>query len=122
MSKDEELEELIETLSEGVSDGLFEIAEEVDAPGKTRYKLTDYGNVEAEQLIATTGLPFLVMIYSKKSVAEGKERTVRLMADKIIRKFPAKLKRQAKTTFAPFWGEFADVTAEEYLEQYEKAK
>lgn len=120
LSKEDELNETEDILHEGVSEGLYEVAE--DNPGSTRYKLTNYGSVEAERIIAEKGLPFLVMVSSRKAIDDGKNRTVKSMADEIIRNFPNKLKREAKKNFALFWGEFASWSPEKYLEAYEQAQ
>lgn len=123
MSKQDDVEDIEHTLQEGVANGLFEIAEENDQPGTSRYKLTNFGNVEAERTIASKGLPFLVMVSAKKALSEGKDRTVKSMADEIIKKFPNKLKRDAKTNFAPFWwGEFSNMTPQEYIDAYHEAQ
>ena len=120
MSDDEELQEVESILHDGVREGLFEVAEEGDNHD-TRYKLSSYGEVEAQRTIASKGLPFLVMVSSRKAVADGKNRTVKSMAAEIIKGFPAKLRRDARTNFAPFWGEFASYTPEQYLDAYTEA-
>lgn len=115
-------DEVQKILEDGTAEGLFEVAEENDKPGETRFKLTDYGEVEAQRTIASKGLPFLIMLSSRKAVEEGKRRTVKSMADEIIRNFPAKLKREAKTNFALFWGDFANYTPQQYLDAYDEAQ
>lgn len=115
---DDELEEFNQILQKGVSDGLYEVAEENDEPYASKYKLTTYGNIEAQRTIASRGLPFLVMVSSKLALKEGKNRTVKSMADEILRDLPNKLKREAKKNFAPFWNEYASYTAQEYLDAY----
>lgn len=121
MSKDEELEEIENILHDGVREGVIEIAEE-NPNHESRYKLTSYGQVEAQRTIAEKGLPFLVMVSSRKALEDGKYRTVKSMSDEIIKDFPAKLKRQAKANFAPFWGEYANCSPQEYLEAYDEAQ
>lgn len=115
-------EEVQGILNEGVADGLFEIAEENNNPGESRFKLTDYGRHEAERSIASKGLPFLVALSSRKAINDGKDRTVKSMADEIIKKFPNRLKREAKKNFAPFWGEFSSWSPQDYLEAYQEAR
>lgn len=115
MMDEEEVENI---LHDGVIDGLFEVAEEKDGH-ETKYKLTNYGSVEAERTIAIKGLPFLVALSSHKAISDGKNRTVKSMSDEIIKNFPAQLKRLAKKNFAPFWGEFANYSPQEYLEAYD---
>ena len=122
MSDEISEEEIEHILQDGVSEGLFEVAEENDQPGNTRFKLTSYGEVEAQRTIASKGLPFLVMVSARKALEDGKQRTVKSMSDEIIRNFPNKLKRAARTNFAPFWGEYANFTPQQYLEAYQEAQ
>lgn len=117
----DELDEIENILHDGVRDGLYEVAEENDNH-QSRYKLTNFGEVEAQRTIATKGLPFLVMVSSRKAVEDGKARTVKSMADEIIAKFPRKLKQSAKENFAPFWSEYAGWAPEEYLAAYDEAQ
>lgn len=120
MSEEDEIEDIENTLHEGVVDGLYEVAE--DTPGNTKYKLTNYGHVEAERTIAIKGLPMMVALSARKAIDDGEDRTVKSMADEIIKKFPRKLKLEAKKNFAPFWGEFANYSPLEYLEAYQEAQ
>lgn len=121
MDKDNELEELENILHDGVREGLYEIAEE-NNNHDSKFRLTQYGEVEAQQTIAHKGLPFLVMVSSRKAIEDGKNRTVKSMSDEIIAKFPTKLKRIAKKEFAPFWDEYANYTPQEYLDVYDSAQ
>lgn len=105
-------EEIEQILQDGTSDGKFEVVEGKD--GTARYKLSDYGQVKAQQTIASEGLPFLIMVMSKMSPLP----TVKQMADEAVKKFPPELRREAKKNFAPFWGEYGDMTPEQYLEAY----
>lgn len=122
MNEKDEIEEITNALHEGVADGLYEVAEENDEPGTSRYKLTQFGQSEAQRTVATKGLPFLVMVSSRQAIAGSKHCTVKSMADEIIKDFPNKLKHEAKTNFEPFWSEYANWSPEEYLKAYEEAQ
>ena len=121
MSNEDELEEVESILHDGVRDGTFELAEE-NPNHESRYKLSPYGKVKAQETIASKGLPFLVMISAQKALEDGKARTVKSMADEVILKFPNKLKREAKKNFAPFWDEFANYSPQQYLDAYTEAQ
>lgn len=114
-------EEVNKILGDGVSDGLFEIADEADGtPENTKFKLTGYGNYEAQRTIAEEGLPFMIFVMAKLGT-NGKledNPTVKEMANLVVKDLPPKLRKTAKQNFPFMWKELADMRADEYAKQY----
>ncbi len=113
--------EVDKALEDGVRNGVFEVAEENDKPGQTRYKLTDYGSVEAQRTISENGLPFMLMLHASHAIKQGKETTVNEMTIEILKDFPNELRRKAKENFKNFLDAYGGCSAEQYFEECRKA-
>lgn len=111
MSNKDEIER---QLHEAVSQGKMEATELPD--GRATFSMTPYGLTKAMETIAESGLPELVRLEAVGALGRGENPLVSAMATKTIAKFPAELKRRARDNFPQLWDEFADVTAQEYVE------
>lgn len=110
-------DDLDDALAANLAAGEVEMTEGPD--GTATFSLTESGAAHAQQIIAEKGLLDVVHLIAHHAIEDGMNPKVRVMADEAIAKLPPELQAKAKHNFAPLWGQFANLSASDYLEQFE---